>query len=245
MPSYVVTGSSRGLGLGFVRAISSDPEKTVFAVIRSKSSASLLLDFIVKHPHNNVHVIEADNNDANALQNAAATVSEITGGTSNPEILENNLILYFRTNAVGPINTINAFLPLLRAGTTKKCLTISSSLGSPRFTNANDFSTFPSYGMSKAALNLAMAKYASRFRDEGLVFLTISPGLVKTMIGTKEEVDAAYAIFDRMSRKNDPDFEGPITIEQSANDILALLDKATVANSGTFVHRDGRDADYF
>ncbi|KAI0088542.1 hypothetical protein BDY19DRAFT_169452 [Irpex rosettiformis] len=209
MPSYVVTGCSRGLGLGFIRAISSDPENTVFAVIRDKSSASLLLDFLTGHPHNNVHVIEADNNDVNALQNAAATVSKITGGIldvlinnsalmaheragltldafPNPEILENDLVLYFRTNAVGLINTINAFLPLLRAGTTKKCLAISSSLGSPKQTNANDFSTFPGYGMSKAALNLAMAKYASRFRDEGLVFLTINPGLVKTMLGSNQ-----------------------------------------------------------
>ncbi|KAI0088541.1 hypothetical protein BDY19DRAFT_948116 [Irpex rosettiformis] len=163
----------------------------------------------------------------------------------NPEILENDLILYFRTNAVGPINTINAFLPLLRAGTTKKCLAISTSMGSPRFTNANDFSTFSGYAMSKAALNLAMAKYACQFRDEGLVFLTISPGLVKTMVGTKEEVDAAYAIFDRMNREKNPDFEGAITTEQSVSDILALLDKVTIANSGTFVHRDGRDANYF
>lgn len=37
--------------------------------------------------------------------------------------------------------------------------------------------------MSKAAMNLAVAKYAAQYKDEGLVFLSISPGLVKTKAG--------------------------------------------------------------
>ncbi|KAI0088700.1 hypothetical protein BDY19DRAFT_985505 [Irpex rosettiformis] len=268
MPSYVVTGSSRGLGLGFVQAISNDPTNAVFAVVRSKSSASQLLDFVAKHSHKNVHIIEANNKDAHALQNAADIVSKITGGTldilinnsalmaherggltldafPSPEILEDDLVLYFRTNAVGPIHTINAFLPLLLAGNTKKCIAISTTLGSPKVTNAADFGNYAGYGISKAALNLAIAKYACRFRDQGLLFLSINPGLVKTAQGPKEQVEAFYESRNKINREKNPDFEGAITVERSVGDILAFIDKATIADSGKFVHRDGRDGDSF
>jgi len=34
------------------------------------------------------------------------------------------------------------------------------------------------YSISKAALNMAVAKYAAEYKTEGFVFLAISPGLV-------------------------------------------------------------------
>lgn len=40
-----------------------------------------------------------------------------------------------------------------------------------------------------------------------------------------------------------PHFEGPITVEQSVTDVLALIDRISIAESGSFVHRDGRDGD--
>jgi len=32
-------------------------------------------------------------------------------------------------------------------------------------------------------------------------------------------------------------------VEQSVGDVLALVDRITIAESGSFVHRDGRDGD--
>lgn len=61
----------------------------------------------------------------------------------------------------------------------------------------------------------------------------------------EEEAEAFYAKRTEINRKINPNFEGAITVEKSAGDILALIEKATIADSGKFVHRDGRDADYF
>jgi NAD(P)-dependent dehydrogenase (short-subunit alcohol dehydrogenase family) len=36
------------------------------------------------------------------------------------------------------------------------------------------------YSISKAALNMVVAKYAVEYKAEGFVFLAISPGLVNT-----------------------------------------------------------------
>lgn len=41
----------------------------------------------------------------------------------------------------------------------------------------------PSYSISKAGLNMAVAKFAAAYKDEGIIFLNVSPGLVKTMAG--------------------------------------------------------------
>jgi len=265
MPSYAVTGTSRGLGLGFVRALSANPANTVFAIIRSLSSADQLQDFVQTHPHKNIHIIEADNNDIQGIKTAAQKISDITGSKldvlinnaalmvhergpltldafPSEEVLEEDLLLYFKTNTVGPIHTINAFLPLLRNGQLKKCIVISTTAGSPNVAKEIGFAHFAGYGVSKAAVNLAVAKYAARFKDEGIVFLAVSPGMVKTMPGTEEEINKLLEPIAQKARKRYPHFEGPITVEKSVGDILALIDRSTVAESGSFVHRDGRDA---
>ncbi len=84
---------------------------------------------------------------------------------------------------VGVIHTINAFLPLLRAGEMKKCIITSSTMGSVRFILHNNMIFGPGYSMSKAAMNVAAAKFAAQYRDEGIVFLSINPGFVKTLEG--------------------------------------------------------------
>ncbi len=90
MPSYAVTGTSRGIGvcdslstfylkafrlmtddiaqLGFVRALSADPTNTVFALVRNLSTSNQLQDLVTGHPHKNIHIIEADTADINAIK---------------------------------------------------------------------------------------------------------------------------------------------------------------------------------
>lgn len=64
-------------------------------------------------------------------------------------------------------------------------MTISSPIGNAKFCVKVGVSQGTGYGVSKAALNLAMAKYAARFKDEGIVFLSVTPGLVRTFPGSK------------------------------------------------------------
>lgn len=95
---------------------------------------------------------------------------------------------FFKVNVLGVIHTINAFLPLLRAGDMKKCILITSTVGTPKFTAFANYSYAPGYNMSKAALNLACAKYAAQYKSEGIVFLCITPGLVKTIPDLKRKL---------------------------------------------------------
>ena len=48
------------------------------------------------------------------------------------------------------------------------------------FINQVDITIAAPYSISKAALNVAVAKYNALYRSEGILFMAISPGLVNT-----------------------------------------------------------------
>ncbi|KAI0363270.1 short-chain dehydrogenases/reductase [Pilatotrama ljubarskyi] len=262
MPSYVVTGASRGIGREFVKQLSDNSENTVFAIVRNPQSSSKLLDLQKSRP--NIHVLKADITDAPALRAAAAEVAKVTGGSldylinnaaaiqnersgltlstfPDDKLLEEDLVEVFRTNVVGVVHTTNAFLPLLRKGTVKKVISISTGLADPEIALKSGFAINAPYSISKAALNSAVATYAAEFRDEGFTFLAISPGLVNTaeMPPTAEELAAFQSIIAQF-KKYAPDWDGaPLTPEKSVRLVLGVIEKASVKDTGAFLSHWG------
>ena len=84
----------------------------------------------------------------------------------------------FRINSLGPIHSIKAFLPLLRASTTKKIIVIGSGAGDVKYNRDVGIANMAAYGMTKAAGLIATTKFAAQLKDEGFVVVTLSPGLV-------------------------------------------------------------------
>jgi NAD(P)-dependent dehydrogenase (short-subunit alcohol dehydrogenase family) len=86
----------------------------------------------------------------------------------------------FQVNVVGNIHLFNLFLPLILKGKAKKVITISSGMGD--FEMARKYNIFEdgSYSISKAAVNMAVAKFSAEYAKEGVLFLSICPGLVET-----------------------------------------------------------------
>ncbi|KAG5642150.1 hypothetical protein DXG03_003554 [Asterophora parasitica] len=246
MPSYVVTGASRGLGLEFTTTLL-DAGHTVIAIVRNKKAVSKGLTSIIevqKYPK--LHVLEADLEDQGSLERAATETAAITGGSL--DVLINNaahqapmdkfvgttleecgesLSKYFKTNVLGPIATTNAFLPLLRKGTTKKVATLCSVLGVPDVTLQTEFTGHAAYSVTKSMLDMVNVKFALALRDEGFTFLGISPGVVWTEEEPPTEhiralVEAGSALYYRLY----PDWEGPfgLTAAESIAKMLAVLD---------------------
>ncbi|KAF8194285.1 hypothetical protein K438DRAFT_1719617 [Mycena galopus ATCC 62051] len=257
MPSYVVTGASKGIGLEFVTQLSTNSENAVFAVVRNKATATELNDLSRK----NVTILEADVTDAKALEAAATEVSKVTGGTldylinnagktnhpgftldafPSPEALEHDLFNNFKNNTVSAIHSINAFLPLLRKGSGKKVLVLSTGLADLDATVTAGARGAVLYSISKAALNMVVAKYAAQFKPEGFVFLAISPGIVATSMAPNptdslEELKMMGPVLAKIA----PDFKGPITPEESVKMQLEVLNRWTVEETGAFVSHFG------
>ena len=61
----------------------------------------------------------------------------------------------------------------------------------------------------------------------------------------EEMVQKLYDSINAHHRSVDPNWRGDITVEESVRDQLKLFDSVTLKESGTFVHRNGQDANLF
>ncbi len=216
MPSYAITGASRGLGLELVKQLSATPANTVFALVRNPATALTLKDLAAKRPA--VHVLKADVTDPDSLRAAAAAASTITGGTL--DVLIHNAAEFdmasmaltpsqlpfdhdalwelcrsaMTTNVFGAIWSTNAFLPLIKKGTKKKVIHITTGMADLDFVKATAAPQAVTAGVAKAAMNLVTAKYAAEFASEGIKFLALSPGWVNTAEGPSKSRAARYSI---------------------------------------------------
>ncbi|KAF7347321.1 NAD(P)-binding protein [Mycena venus] len=213
---------------------------------------------------NNVKILEADVTDAKALSLAAVEVAKATnnkldylinnaGSSTNPGLtldqfpspmaVEKDLIDNFKINTIGVVHSTNAFLPLLKNGSDKRVLILSSGLGDLDFTLAAETGAQASYSIAKAAVNMVVAKYAAQFKADGFVFLAISPGIVDVAATRGSEPTAGeleeFKMLSKAVGKAAPDFKGPITPEESVKMQLELLNRWTVEETGAFVSHLG------
>lgn len=110
---------------------------------------------------------------------------------SNPETQKQDFLSSFQVNVLGLVNTVQAFLPLVKKGEIKKVVNISTGMADINLINAVDVAVSTPYSVSKAAANVVIAKYSAALKEEGILFLSISPGLVATESNLKGDNPSA------------------------------------------------------
>lgn len=98
----------------------------------------------------------------------------------SPKELEDDLIKSTRINVIGQIHLFSVFLPLILKGKAKKVIALSSGHADPEMVNKFDVEVASLYTISKAALNMAVAKFNAQYKKDGVLFLALSPGMVDT-----------------------------------------------------------------
>lgn len=89
-----------------------------------------------------------------------------------------DLEMVLNSNVIGVRNVTRAMLPLLRQSKQKKIINISSALGSIALTEAFSFAPpCAAYKVSKAALNMLTTQWAISFKNDGVIVLSVSPGV--------------------------------------------------------------------
>ncbi|KAI0674059.1 NAD-P-binding protein [Trametes maxima] len=262
--SYAVVGASRGIGLEFVRQLAGRKDSIVFAVVRNKQRGTHLAAAVAGLE--NVHIIEGDVADHKSIARSAEEISSIAGGKldylihnaaktdsatfflgyddyTDLDELDNDFIDAYKANALGVIHSISAFLPLLRAGATKKIVVIGSEGGHPAFVTATNAAAVTAYGMTKAAAEIATLKWALKLKDEGFVVITLSPGLVNTS-GTSgqtgksaEELASIFAATEKAVAELGYNMQTP---EQSVKAQLKIIDGLQPSDNGNFLSYSGR-----
>ncbi|KKP02342.1 hypothetical protein THAR02_05542 [Trichoderma harzianum] len=266
MPSYLVTGASRGLGYGMIKVLASDPLNKVIGLVRDATAtrARLSADNI-----SNVHIVAADITDDKALKEAAEETKRFLGDAGLDVLINNagrcHLLDWmangtlisehdvpavledtqksFDINALGVLKTVFAFLPLVREGKLKKIVGISSGMGDIEFINDIKLANAAPYAISKAALTTMFAKFNAAYQDEGLLFFTICPGLVDTAEGDATlSSDDSLRLQAILAKFNDyaPGFKAmdPVTAAESS---LAAVARSTIetGHGGSFLSHNG------
>ena len=78
-----------------------------------------------------------------------------------------------------------------------------------------------------------------------MTFRITSPRQSIDIVIAEEMVQKLYDSINAHHRSVDPNWRGDITVEESVRDQLKLFDSVTLKESGTFVHRNGQDANLF
>nr|VWO96601.1 Isoepoxydon dehydrogenase patN (IDH) (EC (Patulin biosynthesis cluster protein N) [Ganoderma boninense] len=263
MPSYAVIGASRGIGLEYVRQLASRSDAVVFAIVRNPEGSTHLK--AVAASLQNVHILAGDVVDYSTLEQAAKQVSEITNGKldclihnaahmnaktvhkgfddyTNMEELDDEFITAFKVNSLGPIHSITAFLPLLRASDTKKIVVLGSGAGDLKAVQTFNMVNMAAYGMTKAAATIATTKFALKLKDEGFVVVTLTPGMVDTSAtagADRDVVTEGYAAFTASVKNASGVQLTPQTPEASIAAQLKLIDRLDASQNGLFLSHTG------
>jgi NAD(P)-dependent dehydrogenase (short-subunit alcohol dehydrogenase family) len=241
MPTLLVTGANRGLGLEFARQYAADGWR-VLACTRAPAAASELQELAAGSAAGSagLEVLALDVGDPDAI---AALARRLSGtpvdvllnnagvfgpkpgadqdlrqqfGHLDPAVLED----LYRVNAIAPLRMAEAFVEHVAASGQKKIATISSSVGSIGQARSKGEGGLYAYRMSKAAVNMAMAALASDVAPRGISVGVYCPGWVRTAMGGPR---------------------APLTPAESIAGLRARIAELDAARSGRFYLYDGTE----
>ena len=85
-----------------------------------------------------------------------------------------------KANVIGNIHLFDLTIPLVLRGEAKKVIAISTGMADMDLAAKFDLTDGVLYSISKAALNMAVAKFSAQYAKEGVLFMTVAPGMVDT-----------------------------------------------------------------
>ncbi|ORY17402.1 hypothetical protein BCR34DRAFT_621859 [Clohesyomyces aquaticus] len=240
MPTILITGSSSGLGLAFLKHYASLPNTSILALDVSPPPPDIArlpnVEFSVTDITSPISIpVEQRESPLHLLIHCAGVrglvpdiVKNMRGNVAAAETMsvmdKETMMKTLEINCFGAFNVLQTFLPrLLEAAlsTSKadppKIVVMSSRMGSVA---SNAMGGGYAYRASKAALNAVVKSFSVDFPD--VVFLAMHPGRVETgLVEWKEE--------------------GAISPEETLVDCVKVIQEAGPDMSGKFVDRWGKD----
>lgn len=227
MPTVLVAGANRGLGLEFVRQYAADGARVIAGARDPARADELKAIADASGGGVSVHRLDVADDASVAAFKAEAgdqpidillAVAGVMGGDRQHKLGDIDFAEWLRTlsvNTLGPARLADAFVENLRAGQEKKLIAITSGMGSTSESSGGYFA----YRSSKAALNNVVRNLSIALRDDRIVCVALNPGWVKTDMG------GAGA---------------RLTPEESISAMKARIERYTMADTGRFLSWDGK-----
>lgn len=187
----LVTGANKGIGFAICKGLLSAGFDVILAA-RSIDKAEAAAQQLASAGQ--IYPLQLDVVDDDSIRQA---VSAIEPKISRLDVLINNAGIYpdqgvniltvsrelldqtMNTNAFGPIQIVQAFLPLLEKSSGARIINMSSGNGQLDGLSAE----VPSYCLSKLALNGATIMLAEALQSRGIAVYSMCPGWVRTEMG--------------------------------------------------------------
>jgi len=251
MPTILITGANRGIGLEFVRQYAGTGWR-VIATCRNPAAAANLQALALAEPRIRIEALDlaspksiddlasrlGDGSPLDVLLHNAALL-----GPGGPQLLgaweEAAFLEAFRANALGPALLTQRLLPLVEAGSQKKIVFLGSAAGAIGLLQppANLYA----YRASKAALHLLARNLALDLKPRDLVVALVNPGLVDTRglldlaPGDPGPPDLQHLV--KLVRAGVVPLIRPAA---SVAGMRALIETWTLDQSGVFLNYDGQ-----
>jgi len=223
MPTVLITGANRGIGLELAKQYAGDGW-SVIATARDTKNADGLNALKGDIRVEALEVVDEKQVGAlaKALKGTAIDVllnnaGMLTGYETLGDTDTESWLKTLHVNSVAPLKLTEALVEHVAGSQQKKVVSITSSMSSM---GGNASTGAYAYRSSKAALNMVMLTAANELRPRGISVAVISPGWVKTDMG------------------------GPgaaITVKESAAGIRKVIDKLNVGISGQFFNYSGEN----
>jgi NAD(P)-dependent dehydrogenase (short-subunit alcohol dehydrogenase family) len=228
MPSALITGANRGLGLEFARRYLADGWQ-VYAACRDPTSASELRQ-LADGSGQKLRIIAFDVTEPASITAAAAELEGTAidvllnnagmGGPRGQSIGSIDYQTWARVldvNTLGPMRVAEAFVDNVAQSERKLIVTITSGMGS---IGDNTSGGAFAYRSSKAAVNMVMRSLAIDLAPRGITCVVINPGWVRTDMGGPHAT---------------------LTPAESVRRLSRFIDTLGQAQSGKFFNYDGRE----
>lgn len=217
MPTVLVTGANRGIGLEFARQYSADGWD-VIATARQPGDADELNRLGVRVEQLDLRDLDAVTGFGERLHgrldllvaNAGTWIPEAAEDAADGRAWAEMMV----TNCIGPFLLARAVLPQVAAAR-GKIVAITSGLAS---IGDNRSGGYVPYRTSKAALNMAWRSLAIETRRLGIIAAVLDPGWVRTRMGGAS---------------------APTAPQESVGAMRALIERLGPEQSGGFFKRDG------
>jgi len=224
MPSILISGASRGLGLEFTRQYAAAGWR-VYATCRNPEGADRLhalgAETVSLHrldvaSEESIHAI------ARELEGVPLDIVLANAGIAEPRrvtpetITRSDWLDVITINTFAPLALVGALKPNLLAGEQKKAVAVSSLMAS---ISSNSWGTQYVYRASKSALNALWRNLSVEWKDDGIICALIRPGFVKTEM---------------------TNFQGDLTPEETVTGMRSVLNGLTMEGSGCYHSYDGK-----
>jgi len=221
VPSILVTGANRGLGLALARSFAADGWR-VHACCRQVEKAKSL-----KALKGDIHVHRLDVTDSLQVANLARSLRDESIdllinnagllGSASPfgKVDFDDWLEVFAVNAMAPLRLAERFVDHLAGSDLKIIVNMSSTMGS---ISENASGGRYIYRSTKAALNMVVRSMAIDLEPRGITVIALHPGWARTDMGGAS---------------------APLSPDESVADLRRLIGRLGLEDSGKFFNHDG------